>query len=245
MSLQWLDLPLLEAVIYHYLYGGCVSHLHCYYTEAETRWPPFPDIFKWIFLNEIIWITIKISLKFVPVGPINNIPALVQIMAWHQAGDKPLSGAMMVSLLTYICITRPQWVIHADGANTDKQDTNSWESVVELGHLINVSYLLKMYFKLLLTKNTSKKFGKIWMRNIRIYLGVIYSDFKPCVKWGKGWCTGNSLVTSELPSQRPVTQSFEVFFDLRLNKRLSKQSRRWWFQRPPHPLWHHCNGMTA
>ena len=79
--------------------------------EAETKWPPFPDyIFKWIFLNENVWILIKISLKFVPKGPINNIPALVQIMAWRRSGDKPLSEPMAVSLLTHICVTRPQWV---------------------------------------------------------------------------------------------------------------------------------------
>ena len=70
----------------------------------------FPDdIFKLIFLNETVLISIKISLKFVPMGPINNIPALVQIMAWRWPGDKPLSESMMVSLLTHICFTRPQW----------------------------------------------------------------------------------------------------------------------------------------
>ena len=68
------------------------------------------DIFKCIFLNENVWIPIKISLKFVPQGPINNIPALVQIMAWRRPGDKPLSGPMMVRLPTHICVTRPQWV---------------------------------------------------------------------------------------------------------------------------------------
>ena len=68
------------------------------------------DIFKCIFLNENIWIPIKISVKFVPKGPINNIPALVQIMAWRRPGDKPLSELMMVSLTTHICVTRPQWV---------------------------------------------------------------------------------------------------------------------------------------
>ena len=68
------------------------------------------DIFKCIFLNENVWIPIKISLKFVPQGPINNIPALVQIMAWRRSGDKPLSEPMMVGLLTHICVTRPQWV---------------------------------------------------------------------------------------------------------------------------------------
>ena len=74
----------------------------------------FPDdIFKWIFLNKIIWILIEISslvLKFVLKGPINNIPALVQIMAWRRPGYKPLSEPMMISVPTHICITRPQWV---------------------------------------------------------------------------------------------------------------------------------------
>ena len=51
----------------------------------------FPDgIFKCIFLNENAWIPIKISMKFVPKDPINNIPALVQIMAWRRPGDKQL-----------------------------------------------------------------------------------------------------------------------------------------------------------
>ena len=53
------------------------------------------DTFKHIFLNENVRISIKISLKFVPKGPINNIPALVQIMAWRRSGDKPLSEPMM------------------------------------------------------------------------------------------------------------------------------------------------------
>ena len=68
------------------------------------------DTFKCILLNENIRITIKISLKFVPKGPINNIPALVQIMVWRRPGNKPFSEPMMVSLLTHICVTRPQWV---------------------------------------------------------------------------------------------------------------------------------------
>ena len=70
------------------------------------------DMFKCIFLNENVWIPIAISLKFVPKVPINNIPALVQIMAWRQPGDKPLSQPMLVRLPTHICVTRPQWVNH-------------------------------------------------------------------------------------------------------------------------------------
>ena len=53
------------------------------------------DIFKCIFLNENIWISIKMSLKFVPMGSFNNIPALLQIKAWRRPGDKPLSEPMM------------------------------------------------------------------------------------------------------------------------------------------------------
>ena len=54
------------------------------------------NLFKCIFVSENVWILIKISLKFDPRRPINNIPALFQIMAWHQPGDKPLSEPMMV-----------------------------------------------------------------------------------------------------------------------------------------------------
>ena len=53
------------------------------------------DIFKCIFLNENDWISIKISLKFVPRSPIDNKPALVQVMAWRRTGDKPLPEPMM------------------------------------------------------------------------------------------------------------------------------------------------------
>ena len=48
------------------------------------------DNFKWIFLNENCSIPIRISLKFVPKSPIDNVPALVQVMAWRQTGSKPL-----------------------------------------------------------------------------------------------------------------------------------------------------------
>ena len=67
-------------------------------------------IFKRIFVSDNVWIPIKISLKFVPKGPINNIPALVQIMTWRRPGDKPLYEPMMISLPTHICVTRPQCV---------------------------------------------------------------------------------------------------------------------------------------
>ena len=56
---------------------------------------------------------------------------------------------------------------------------------------------------------------------------------------------GNSPVTGEFPAQRPVTRSFDVFFDLCLNKRLSKHSWDWLFGTPSHPLWRHCNANKS
>ena len=68
------------------------------------------DIFKCLFFHENVWISIKISMQFVPKGPIYNIPALVQILAWRRPDDNPFAEAMMVSLPTHIYVTRPQWV---------------------------------------------------------------------------------------------------------------------------------------
>ena len=69
-------------------------------------------IFKCIFLNENVLILIKFSLKFVLNNPVNNIPALVQIMAWCWPGNRPLPDPIMLSSLAYICVTRPQWVYY-------------------------------------------------------------------------------------------------------------------------------------
>ena len=58
-------------------------------------------------------------------------------------------------------------------------------------------------------------------------------------------CAGNSPVPGEFPIQRPVTRSFDVYFDLRPNKRLSKQSLGWWFETLSPPLWRHCNAVSV
>ena len=89
------------------------SHYSAYFNTLRPRHNGrcyADDTSKRIFFNENVRISIKISLKFVPKGPINNIPALVQIKAWRRSGDKPLSEPIMVSLPTNICVNRPQWV---------------------------------------------------------------------------------------------------------------------------------------
>ena len=69
-----------------------------------------PTLWDVFFLNENVWILIKILLKFVPKSPINNIPASDQMMDRSWSGDKPLSESMMIRLPMHTCVTRPQWV---------------------------------------------------------------------------------------------------------------------------------------
>ena len=97
------------------------------------------DVLKCIFLNENVWISFKIPLKFVPRGPINNISALVQIMAWHRPDDKPLSEPMLVFVPTHICVTRPQWV------NTLQPSEAIWGQIwVNIG---NILLIVNMWIK--------------------------------------------------------------------------------------------------
>ena len=89
------------------------------------------------------------------MDPINNMPALVQIMAWRRPGDKPLSEPKMVSLLTHICVTQPQWENHVRGISL----INNWptDCVTEL-----------------LVDSTDERFI-----NRNVFSGIHYSD----VKW--------------------------------------------------------------
>ena len=113
------------SVVIHMLFSQCVISMEVRCSSGNilvfvgsTHWGQdkfatiADDIYKSIFLSENVQISLKISLKFVPQVRIriNNIPGLVQIMAWRRSGDKPLSQPMIVSLLTHICVTRPHWV---------------------------------------------------------------------------------------------------------------------------------------
>ena len=106
---MYLLLCLLIVLSHCVLWGSDLDLINTLRPRQNGRHFP-DDNFKWIFLNENDWIPIKITLKFVPKGPVDNIPALVQIMAWRRPGDKPLSEPMMVSLTTHVCVARPQWV---------------------------------------------------------------------------------------------------------------------------------------
>ena len=96
------------------------------------------------------------------------------------------------------------------------------------------------------------------VRQLGIFLGILCCRTacrsEACDSWWRhqmetfsallALCAGNSPVPVNSPPQRPVTRSFDVFFHLRLNKRLSKQPRGWWFETPLWSLWRHCNAWV-
>ena len=94
-------------------------------------------------------------------------------------------------------------------------------------------------------------FPLVFLPDISTYTCQYRHQLQPAISWWRHQmetfsallvlCVGNSPVTGEFPTQRPVMQRFEVFFDLRLRKWLRKQSRRWWFKTPLRSLWRHSN----
>ena len=104
-------------------------------------------------------------------------------------------------------------------------------------------------------------FGRSFIKKVQVYLfAVSWPRPHICSWWhySSPWwrhqmetfsallalCVGNSPVTGEFPSQWPVTRSFDVFFDILLNKRSSIQSWLWWFETPSRLLWRHRNAFS-
>ena len=115
-----------------FVFYGCLESLTelsalCNTLRPRQNGRHFADYtFKCIFLNKDVCISIKILLPYLPTGPISNILALGQIIAWRRPGDKQLSELMMVSLLTHICITQPQWVKNAVSGMDQNLNWKSW-----------------------------------------------------------------------------------------------------------------------
>ena len=111
---------------------------------------------------------------------------------------------------------------------------NAWNSVDMIEN--NDSYLMAAFQQIQRGEKTIITSGPNWF-----WLSMMTSSNGNIFRV-TGLCARNSSVTGEFHSQRPVTRLFDVLFDLRLNKRLSKHSCGWWFETPSCSLWRHCNG---
>ena len=95
----------ISSLIHHVMAKHCFGYkslLNTWQMAAVSQ--TFSNAF---LLNKNVWVLITISLMFIPRGPTNNIPALVQVMARLRSGDKPLFEPMKVRLATHIYVTRP------------------------------------------------------------------------------------------------------------------------------------------
>ena len=152
------------------------------------------DNFGCIFLNENERIPIRTSLKFVPRSLIHNKLALVQVMAWHRTSH--YLKQCWPSSLTHIIGTRGKWVKIDDcgPANRLNISEHNGSLLWSATRFRDISWIISW-----------------WRHQMETFSALL------------ALCAGNSPVSGEIPSQRPVTRSFDVFFDLRLNKRLSEQ----------------------
>ena len=124
----------------------------------------------------------------------------------------------------------------------------------DVANLMDYIHLWHDHFPVNRSKDNVTRAIRIFVVGARGILTLVYQDLQFVVMMTSSngnisallaLCARNSPVTGESPSQRPVTRSLDVFFDLRLNKRLSKQSRRRLFETPLHSLWRHCNVINA
>ena len=145
-------------------------------------------------------------------------------MAWRRPGDKPLSEAMMVSLLTHICVTQPQWV-----------NLHVWFTpYTDTGNQVHPLTSTQQFFMAPILLVMTMNFAITW-QSLFVLKNHQMETFSALLVFG---------ATCECPSQRPVRRDFDVLFDLRLNKRLNTQSRYRWFEMPLPSLWRHCNARA-
>ena len=207
------------------------------------------DIFKCIFLNKKVWIFVTISLKFIPKSSINNEYMSIGL-------DNGLTPIRRPTIIwtndSLIC-----WSLYASLGLNKLRTTSNWKEGIMLWdgndtyiRLIqkkipqctcSISHITQeqTYFWTMYCGNM----GQVHCEICEISLFHHYHE--DVIKWKhfpRYWlCAGNSPVTGEFTAQRPVTRSFDVFFDLRLIKWRSKHSWGWWFKTPSRPLWRHCN----
>ena len=133
----------------------------------------------------------------------------------------------------WLCVRFPSWLmltIHISWQAALTYNTMTlvqWSKLGECGEMAhNIVLNLMMYYKLNRAQNT-------------VHMMTSMETFSALL----AFCVGNSLITGEFPAHRPVTRSFDVFFDLRPSKRLSKQSCGWWFETLLRPLWRHSSDI--
>ena len=174
------------------------------------------DIRKGIFLNDSYVI---FHSNFTEVCFQRSISAICQNCSREWLGAKQTTNHHLKQLWPWLLI--PHGVTRTPWVNNDRQVAMLWTLFgSEAKELYRNRYWLLFCLRCIFSW---------WRHQMETFSALL------------AICAGNSPVTGEFPSQRPVTWSFDVFFEMRLNKRLRKQSRGLWFETPSRSLWRHCN----
>ena len=141
------------------------QHASHHEVATDVKQMPIRPIIIIIIIIIIIFV-INISMNYVLTGPINNIPALVQIMEWRWLGGKPLSEPMMVSLLMQICVTQPLWVEHRLHSFVSHQCLIDSDSKMSLPVMIRFQYFMVLwnFVHFIFTPNEAPLIGSIYTR---------------------------------------------------------------------------------
>ena len=171
-------------------------------------------IFTPVFKQDVLWYgAVRLSVHPSTVYAITQISFSESFNSWAQ------------NILGYIC--GRYWKLASQLIEYAHNDP------IKCFHILSIPDVIVQY--------VAFEFGTIGTLNILIDLSPGHGDV---IKWKPfspllALCAGNSPVTGEFHAQRPVTRSFDVFFDLRLNTQLSNQSWGWWFETPSRPLLRH------
>ena len=229
-------------------------------TAPGKFWQRFRQlIFKLILVSDD---SCEVAVGWISLNLRDDKSTSVKVMVWCRQATKHYISLCWPSSMPPYVIPRPQWLILSGAIHYSRVPNNR-----QLDRLFNILFMLtsKKTSKLRIAGRcdgnppaNSLPRATIWKAFACHNVSTNRFYHKQMTTFGSSdetwWlhqmatfsallalCAGNSPVTGEFPTQRPVTRSFDVFFDLRLNKRLSKQSWGWWFETPSRSLWRHCN----
>ena len=184
-------------------------------------WAKMSTILQTIFqIHFLVWKLLNFASNSTDNCSLGLNQAYASIGSDHDlaTGDRPLSEPMMAQ---FRCISVSLSLIEL------------WIYLKKNQNSYSMGIIYKMMFNIVCayTHGTGTALSGWWRHQMETFPVLL------------ALCAGNSPVTGEFPAQRPVTRSFDVFFDLRPNKRVHKQSWGWWFETPSRSLWRHRNGM--
>ena len=209
----------------------CFKHLHfknkCWLTHCPLGNFHLSKL-NLIFVNDGWGISGEVPIRETSLVRTYDKPTLVQVMAWCRQATSHYLSQCWPRFVSPYGFTRPQWVTHNEIRLLAHLKPFLRNTSTHLSIFCNtLSVIMIMSMGVLIIRNMSSVTW--WRHQMESFPALL------------ALCAGDSPVTGEFPSQMLLRRSFGIFFHLRPNKRLSKQSRRRWFETPSWSLWRHCN----